>query len=504
MPEMSRVVGSFSPSDRLGSAAGAPTVWLNAIVEGERSESPEVAVDMPPSRTVVVDTNAIVHGPWWLDSPAWKILLYQSQSGVIRLVVPELVIREATGQYRTALVSQRNQVQKYAALARSGGDMTPMRDVAETVELYRKELISVLLKSEATIPPLPEIDLSMLADKAINRIKPFDNSGSGFRDALLWESVLAQASSHPAIETVLVSNDKKAFSGGIDASLHTDLGQDLSDRGIDARVSLCETVVDYLEKYGHPDLNLSAQVIEDISAQRSDLAEIIEQRLTALVLKSTTVPGLEARIIATSDTVVGLLQTVVAGPSEERLVLVHLRVVSRSTLEWAETEQATPQTGMWSASTVWTVVAAYDRTKRGFENPIPEPLSVENIPGLVDEVLRRRTGRGVSPSDAGVMNAALPEQFRTLQPTPDQVKALAEQFRMVQPTSDMVKALAEQLRMVQPTFDMVKALAEQFRPFLDQPMTQGDPEDPGDIPGESTVGDVGDDGTEDTSPEEGE
>ena len=50
-------------------------------------------------RVVVVDTNIITYGPWRLASPEWRVLLYEAQAGVARVVVPEVVVREAVGKF---------------------------------------------------------------------------------------------------------------------------------------------------------------------------------------------------------------------------------------------------------------------------------------------------------------------------------------------------------------------------------------------------------------------
>ena len=57
-------------------------------------------------RTVIVDANAIVQRSWRLDSAAWRILLYQAKCQSIKLVVPEIVVREAVGRYSGELAKR--------------------------------------------------------------------------------------------------------------------------------------------------------------------------------------------------------------------------------------------------------------------------------------------------------------------------------------------------------------------------------------------------------------
>lgn len=53
--------------------------------------------------TVLVDSNAIVERDWFLDRTPWKLLLALSEAQQVRLVVPEVVVREVIGKFRSTV-----------------------------------------------------------------------------------------------------------------------------------------------------------------------------------------------------------------------------------------------------------------------------------------------------------------------------------------------------------------------------------------------------------------
>ena len=70
--------------------------------------------------------------------------------------------------------------------------------------------------------------------RALSRTKPFRNTDTGgYRDALLWYSVLHAATNSPTIPVALVTANSKDFADAADPSqLHQDLASDLEASGL--------------------------------------------------------------------------------------------------------------------------------------------------------------------------------------------------------------------------------------------------------------------------------
>ena len=188
------------------------------------------------SQAVLVDSNAIVGGDWTISDEWWSALLERSRMGLIRVVVPELVIGEVVARYGDKLQTVVNGARYFARL----GVELQLPDVSAETIAYEDALRSRLGTHLCVVPELPVVDLEALANRAIYRIAPFNASGNGFRDALIWQQLLAEAESLSEIS--LISADNRAFGDGA-------LPWRLSDEAESATgvsVSRFDTVKDFL------------------------------------------------------------------------------------------------------------------------------------------------------------------------------------------------------------------------------------------------------------------
>ena len=222
---------------------------------------------------VVVDSNTIVHGAWYLDSPEWSVLLHQSKTGRIRLVVPEIVVREVDGRFAQTIGELSDQAKAKAnQLARLTRNEPVVPDIDTTRSTYNSILSQVLANNEVVTAKLPDINVDDLVDRAISRRRPFDGSGSGFRDALLWSVVLDAIATNPGCNVVLITNDRKAFYATPDElTLHTHLVSELAERDISNRLLLFPDIGSYLDSEGIEDRALTARVLKAIAEQQTGL-----------------------------------------------------------------------------------------------------------------------------------------------------------------------------------------------------------------------------------------
>ncbi|MBL8776750.1 MAG: DUF4935 domain-containing protein [Acidimicrobiales bacterium] len=144
--------------------------------------------------TVVLDTTAIV-GDYRLRSPAAAALLERAAQGQLRIVVPEIVIREAVGRYRRDLDDLARHSAKQRTLAhRLGVTIEPADiDTDACAHSYEKDLRAALHQAGARTPPPSDVPHLDLVDRAIARQAPFRENGTGYRDALIWDTVRTEA-----------------------------------------------------------------------------------------------------------------------------------------------------------------------------------------------------------------------------------------------------------------------------------------------------------------------
>jgi hypothetical protein len=224
---------------------------------------------------VLVDSNTVVQRDWFMRGAPWRITCFRAQQGDFRLVMPELVVLEATGRFRNEVISE---LEKLGGNQRSLGRLgiqvdSPEVDVDNWVTRYEATIQARVLGANGCIMQLPDIDLMHLVRKAVDRRRPFDGYGNGFRDALLWEHVLAQLDSAAAVS--LISNDRRAFAATKDQPnvLAPDLVGELGQRGFDeTSVRLYPDVAAYLRATGTVDLDSYAAVAAIIEQDREQLS----------------------------------------------------------------------------------------------------------------------------------------------------------------------------------------------------------------------------------------
>jgi len=93
-----------------------------------------------------------------------------------------------------------------------------------------------------TILPYPDVSHRDVTARALARRRPFDSLGhEGYRDALIWESVLAFARTLARERVVLVSRNSKDFADAA-GDLHADLRRDVAALTTASTVTLVRDV----------------------------------------------------------------------------------------------------------------------------------------------------------------------------------------------------------------------------------------------------------------------
>jgi predicted nucleic acid-binding protein len=176
---------------------------------------------------VVLDSNAVI-----LDlRPAedgWRRLCAAARAGRVSVGIPEIVVDE--------LVAHR-----------TNRHQPDVADAITALAAWRdgraERLVDKLLGGGAgfELLPYPEVTHRAVAARALARRRPFDRLGhDGYRDTLVWETVLALARSRPGAHVVFVSRNSKDFAAEVSpgAPLHPQLRDDVATLGAGASIEL--------------------------------------------------------------------------------------------------------------------------------------------------------------------------------------------------------------------------------------------------------------------------
>ena len=205
---------------------------------------------------LVIDSSILV-GEGFGKSAHLSALLSSSQATGHTVYVPTVALEEAVARYRRSLEDDLQKISTpvrriSGLLDRSVHDSIARIDPEAETLTFRQRLVDQLRNADAKILDYPSTPHKDLASRAISRRRPFDRKGSGYRDSLIWQSVLELAP-NVGEDIVLVSSDKD-FADDQNL-LHGDLKEDLENLGFSAsKVTLSDNLLDLVDKYVRPKL----------------------------------------------------------------------------------------------------------------------------------------------------------------------------------------------------------------------------------------------------------
>ena len=179
---------------------------------------------------VVLDANAVVQN-YPFEGVRWKGFLTRVKSGEVRIVIPEFAFLEA------AAVVAKNQDDLLGSIQKMlRWWVTPRRSGLEGVlgslrlarPLSQREFRDVIRGLGIEILRLPSPAHELVVRRAIQRKRPFNYRGGGYRDTLIWMFVLELfIANDTRDQIVFVSADRAAFAAKDGSGMHEDLLADL-------------------------------------------------------------------------------------------------------------------------------------------------------------------------------------------------------------------------------------------------------------------------------------
>lgn len=184
---------------------------------------------------LILDANALVSNPNLLGK-FWTSAADAIDGKRLQVIVPKIAFDEAVATYRrtreATAVSIRKEKRHASDAVRTLLEAAAVAALSEG-DVYERFLTDRLAAVGAKVDRnIPTPDHEELARRAIQRVRPFSDSGSGYRDALHWWFVLGVLEENSEEDDVaFVSSDVSAF--GIKENgtyaLHPDLQADLDE-----------------------------------------------------------------------------------------------------------------------------------------------------------------------------------------------------------------------------------------------------------------------------------
>lgn len=217
---------------------------------------------------IVLDTN-ILFGDWWLRNAHLKVLFQALTKIDAQVYIPQVVIDELLVKHSEAL----------ASLATKLGQQKPEWDrlfrdkrfpgldpsVIETEkQAYKDRLLEELDEAGAQIWPYPSVPHDEIIDRLLKRSKPFASEGKGYRDYLIWKSIL-EIVDRIGGPVTFISKNTNDFAAEKGEGLHAVLLQDVLDMGHSEDTVVLQQGLDtFVDVKIKPKLEFLSNVMEEL------------------------------------------------------------------------------------------------------------------------------------------------------------------------------------------------------------------------------------------------
>jgi len=279
--------------------------------------------------SICLDTNAFYNN-WLARGEALRLLADFTAKKEACIYVSEITVQEHSAHYRQQAqgIAQKAKasLSDFSNLLLNGKVPTlpTLQDPATFEPAFRERLEDLGFN----IVPIPLINHATLVARDLAHVRPFDNNGKGYRDALLWLGLL-NAINSTATKLFFVTSNANDFCKSDKSTpkeLHSDLAKELQQRAPGCTAAVYASPGELVEHIVKPRLKAIA---EDEAATQELLKRIQSDTYEHFTLADVVTNGLDnfSGIEATGSFIVD------GTPLEEP--------ISVTTLEGAESIEAT-------------------------------------------------------------------------------------------------------------------------------------------------------------------
>jgi len=241
---------------------------------------------------VVLDTS-VLHKDYMLEKEELRELLDVAKRVGANVYFPKVVLEEHINHYNEDYHAHCEQLR----VALDSFKRLPFVDVSkfsapELGKPYSDILKEIVGSKNITIVDYPEVKTQRIMDRCLKKQKPFGgkDKDTGFKDVLIWETVLQMLKSG-CKRIILVSGNHKDFADSATGSLHKDLVDDLMASGYDKEsveyIPSIKTASRFLSgKLGMVDPVIKAQIVRNVN-----FGKLLSEKMADLQHFMTQNPG---------------------------------------------------------------------------------------------------------------------------------------------------------------------------------------------------------------------
>lgn len=187
---------------------------------------------------VVLDSTVFIPD-FFLDKPQHEVFRdYFHGLPPRTLLIPEVVVLEVINAYTEEYKKIIKQMEKV--------ESSYEVELEKKVEEYSVKFEGILKSFSANLLDITKASHGKIVGRDLSRKKPFTSSGRGYRDTLIWESILEIVKSEEDDVIFLTDNYKDFCCSNSSNELHPDLREDLKNMGIsEGKVRIIRTIHEF-------------------------------------------------------------------------------------------------------------------------------------------------------------------------------------------------------------------------------------------------------------------
>lgn len=242
---------------------------------------------------VIMDTNIYVKNFYMRDDHYSDLRNSLDQLNLV-WGLPEIVFDEVIGKYKNKIAELNKKIKLINKEIKKliADDKITQKQIDEEKAYNKyKTRLKKLFKNTVnmTLLPYPKKKHRKIADRAIRKRKPFKENGDGYRDTLLWETILCLLASEKYVNILFVTNDKEDFfvrRGENKGKLHPELISDINDLNLDiGKIEVFNSLYSLLTKYIQPKLTDLNEIKSKLEKDKyiilkKELSDILSDKLT--------------------------------------------------------------------------------------------------------------------------------------------------------------------------------------------------------------------------------
>jgi PIN domain len=236
---------------------------------------------------IVLDSTVFWDDPN-VKSGAWALLREFTRRSDSTVFIPQVVLDEVEAnlgkRFDETMKEVKNALQSLARLI-DGEYKVPEPDRSQEMARYSKRFRSRLGELKIQRLSYPSISHPELVKRQVNHQRPFQAKGTGYRDALIWHSLLELLEGSKE-ECVLVTKNSTDFATSKESPtiIHADLQKDLNAGGIEAKVSISKDLDAFLDERAKPSLKRLDALKKDLeNGKPVDLRNELRSRLKQIL-----------------------------------------------------------------------------------------------------------------------------------------------------------------------------------------------------------------------------